>query len=141
MALTTYGTANKVTDRALQIQYTVEGSTIKVGLEERVHWEVHRLCTKTYRYVGMTYAAAKTCRDAMIEKYTRTQRVWTRQSASEYEHADVTNCQADIACVHDEGGMWHVEIQVSENDVEHVAGTKPSSLASLFTWITCDYDE
>lgn len=133
----------RVVDRAKSVRYTVDGSTLKVGAEELVHWEVRRTCTKDYRYIGLTEAAAKACAAAKVEKYTRTSYVWARKTDTGYESAGVQACQADIAAVHDEGDAWHVDVQVSEEDTVHVTGQKPAALADLFAWIerACDYDE
>ena len=71
--------ANKITTKALQIQYT--GVFHKMYLGQPVY-EFHRLATKEYQYVGMTEAAAKACQEAKLAQYTRTFILWNNENGN-----------------------------------------------------------
>ena len=85
--------------------------------------ENHRYATKRFRYVGMTYAAALTCRDAMIENFTRTFQMsvwngdvmggqWQRMTGG-------TMCLADVSPNENEDGSYDVIVNVNEDDVAY----------------------
>ena len=77
--LNSYGNANKVTDTALNVKYSVEmgtmtrkeypegkGSTGGVQYVQTPYYRVTRYATKKYNYVGMDYATAVSCQNAKI---------------------------------------------------------------------------
>lgn len=132
---------NKVTHTALDVRYEAGDFTwgaLPGGLTSPR--EVHRYATKSYSYVGMTLAAAKTCAAAKRNKYTRTRKYWTFETDHFVYHA-ATRCQADISVVHDDGDCYHVDINVNEDDMVCLIGSLPSDLKTLFNLDDVHYDE
>jgi len=83
--------------------------------------EVHRYARKSFRYVGMTYAAAKSCKTDMVSAFTRTfktsfwdgsvnQGQWNTQNGG-------TMVMADVAIVPAGGDAYDVVVRVNEDDV------------------------
>ena len=73
-----YGDDNRVTDTGLVVTYAkrkIYGDwthSAGAGIDHYYEaWEWTRYARKSYRYVGMSRAAAEECRDDMIEMYTR----------------------------------------------------------------------
>lgn len=147
MALfTTYSDENKVTDQALVKRYMTEGTVRMRSGVEVTDWKITRYCSKRYRYVGMTEAAARSCAADKIQMYTRQQLIFASYSpvTGDYTYGATATCQADVAPTHDDGMMWHCDISVNETDVTYYKGTNPPATdaekEALFG-ISCDYDE
>lgn len=85
-----------------------------------------RTRTKTYSYVGLNKATAKSCVDAKRSQYTRTYYYWNningmwrqdRTSNGMYKEL-VANIQASKR----DGSLWDVEIQVNEIAIVYLLG-------------------
>lgn len=157
--LTTWGNWNKVVQTALAVRYTVTQDSVRVSewvkadpdnpestlqlykTYDKTYYRCRRRATKRYSYVGMTEAAAQACASAKAAQYTRDCSV---VSITESEDVDLMGnhptvigtktsktCTSDVAAEHDEGGMWHVAISVSEDD-EKPSLTNPADVAALF---------
>ena len=125
--LTSHSSANRVVDSALVVTYSVsrvsgyweQQSSMGITVASHDHmWEYHRRARKSYRYVGMTEAAAKTCKDAMTSLYTRSTStmewdsfdgIWTTTSGSSIP-------MADVAMSHNDDGSYDVVVNVYEDD-------------------------
>ena len=113
------------------VTYTVSQSEQFSG-----YWIVTRMATKYYRYVGMTYAAAKFCADEKVRQYTR-------DYARVIEHTDETTgeitptvvyakeCKSSIAAQKTTGNMWETVVQVNEYD-EKIAETLVTDPSTYF---------
>lgn len=128
--LTSYGSTNCVVESGLvvryskspvygQWQYAIGVTTVTVGKA----WQYTRTAAKSYRYVGMTYSAAKSCKADMIAKYTRTVKTseWDALSEStehfgESSSDNASILMADVALVCVGGVAWDVVINVNEVD-------------------------
>lgn len=126
--LTSHSDTNVVIEEALTVTYSssiVQGSWSSTSANVTVWYntmrEVHRYARKSFRYVGMTYAAAKACRDAMVT-------LFTREFKTSYWNSDTmgggwndeeggTLPMADVSLTHDEGDAWSVHVRVNEDDV------------------------
>lgn len=125
---TSHSDTNVVVEEALTVTYSqsiIQGrwgyTSANVSGWYSTMRELHRYARKSFRYVGMTYEAAKACRKEMVEKFTRTFK-------TSYWNADVmggawnedeggTVPMADVSLVHDDGDAWSVHVRVSEDDV------------------------
>ena len=130
--LSTYGPSNCVVDCGLVVAYTrrrVYGAwtyltSAATSTTLGCVWAYMRTATKCYRYVGMTYSAAKTCADAMLAKYARASKSseWdgsyhSTAPADRFETVDAgTVPMADVALEHVDGSMWNVVVNVREAD-------------------------
>lgn len=118
--LTSHSTVNKYTKTGLDIRYrheVVDGGNLYT-----------RYVTKAYEYVGMTYAAAMTCKAEKAAQYMRTHRrqeieeVQTSASdgtvSTEYKvkEKSITERLCSISASHGEGDSWNVSISVSETE-------------------------
>ena len=112
--LTSIRSANKVTHVALAIRYAVASKT------KTDKWEVHRYTTKSFSYVGLTEAAAKTAADTIAAGLKRTYYIWQENDEGELDHISVQLMQDEVAAVHDSGPMWRVDVNVNEDDVYYV---------------------
>ena len=117
---------NKVTTKALQVQYVSSFSRRYHSVDV---YESHRIVTKSYSYIGMTEAAAKACQAAKLAQYTRTfiqwynaNGVWKGSSNQKIQ------CVANVSMNQDDGGLWSVSIDVNEDQQQYS------------TWIPIDYD-
>lgn len=120
----THSDANLVIERGLNIHYghtTITGSwSYAAGVSIvtlYTMFECHRYATKSFRYVGMTYAAAKACQEAMKTIFTRDVYVsffntgtWSRQKSGSVLLADISLEPAG-------GDAWDVSVSVNEDDV------------------------
>lgn len=106
--LSAYNDDNKVTHTAL-----------KIWLQEQRQpffpdWHVYqRTVTKSYSYVGMDYATAVSCAYEKQRQY--------QYYEGEYNPALSATLStlvqgANVEAVHDDGAMWHVDINVNVND-------------------------
>ena len=144
MALkTSYSDANVVVEEALTVTYSqsvVQGSwgytSANVSGSYSTMRELHRYARKSFRYVGMTLAAAKACRNEMVGKFTRT-------FNTSYWNADVmggawnedeggTIPMADVSLVHDDGDAWSVHVRVNEDDVRYRKVQEVYDYATVF---------
>ena len=84
-------------------------------------WEAHRYAKQSFRYVGMTKAAADACATAMKTAYTRAIRStrwngavnegeWVRESGGTVVMAEITPTQ-------NPDGSYDVVVNVNEDDV------------------------
>lgn len=126
--LTSHSSANRVVDSALVVTYScslLSGSwsytSANVTGYYQYMWELHRRARKSYRYVGMTYDAAQTCKAAMLALYQRAVRTskwrddvmggqWDRTSAGNVP-------MADVAVAHNDDGSYDVVVNVNEDDM------------------------
>lgn len=141
MALLTTATAdNRAIDTALSKTYArrvVYGTWTKVELNVTTTytkaWEYSRVATKSYRYVGLTEAAAKQIAAYYADYYTRATKVseWDSEDG-EFKHVDGGSVpMATVVPQHEDGGMWSVVISVDEQDTR--LDLSPSrSFATLF---------
>lgn len=141
MALLTTATAdNRAIDTALSKTYArrvVYGTWTKVELNVTTTytkaWEYSRVATKSYRYVGLTEAAAKQIAADYADYYTRATKVseWDSEDG-EFKHVDGGSVpMATVVPQHEDGGMWSVVIFVDEQDTR--LDLSPSrSFATLF---------
>lgn len=123
-------TLNLVINEDLAVRYDVnpayDGSLL-------IGYDVTRVATKSYSYVGMTRAAAAA---AVAEKY----RFYTRDYYVVEGDSSRTlkKCYANIVSRRVEGRMYQVDISINERDVRRVSSV-PGDLDSLFP--TRSYDE
>lgn len=136
-----YSNANKETKNGLCKRYVWTTTREKYGGHEHTIYRITRVCTKTYSYNGLTESDAKQCAQDKIAKYTRQKKGWYYSEEKGWQYQNCQTYQAQICPVHDSGHMWHTDIQVNEKDDVYRADSLPENLESLFTWITCDYDE
>ncbi len=125
-----YGTHNLVIDEGLTVTYSrqkISGSWgwVSANMSGSYSWmnEYHRYATKSFRYVGMTYAAAKACQTAMIAYFERTTKInywYDGCTDGEWKVEDGGSIlMADVRLSHDAGCMWNVSVRVNENDVRY----------------------
>lgn len=128
--LQTYGTHNLVIDEGLTVTYSrqkISGSWgwVSANMSGSYSWmnEYHRYATKSFRYVGMTYAAAKDCQAAMIAYFERTTKIsywYDGCTDGEWKVEDGGRIiMADVRLSHDAGCMWNVCVRVNEDDVRY----------------------
>ena len=128
--LNSYSPANLVVEEGLVVTYSrrkVSGqwSWVAANLSGTHYYmqEYHRYATKAFKYVGMTYAAAKTCRDAMISYFTRSTKIdaWDDSCVNgQWVSKDGGSMlMTSIALTHDDGCMWSVRVRVNEDDVHY----------------------
>ena len=124
--LTSYGANNRVVDSGLVVTYSkrlISGNWGYTSGNMSGYYnymiELHRYARKSYRYVGMTYDAAISCRNAMITYYTRTvyQSEWNGNSANGSWNVvnGGTQVMADISVQHSDDNAWDVVINVNED--------------------------
>lgn len=125
--INSYSAANRVVDTALAIRYSKTRITgvwsftnLSVTTTWTEAWSYMRTATKSYRYVGMTLAAARTCAAEMRTKYQRDTKYskWS-PNATTQEFKDESGgsmAMADVALNRVGGGMYEVVISVNETD-------------------------
>lgn len=120
-----------------------EDGTISVSTD--VWYEMICHSTAGFAYVGMDYATAKACRDAMIAKFTRTKSVWEYKTTVGDGTARIgwvrsgtgaTVQEAEVNLTPTGGHMYEVSVQVDCEDV--IMTTTPSSTS--FAWPACMAD-
>ena len=139
----TYSDANLVVEEALRVVYSkqnVSGSWSYVSANVSGYYnymrEFHRYATKSFRYVGMTHDAAKTCRNAMIKKFTRDvyASIWNGDSMggswTDSKMGEIL--MAEITLAHDEGDSWSVHVRVNEDDVRYRMANADTSVVLIF---------
>ena len=156
--LTTYTAANKIILSGKTRRITCgppstpivsaaksEGGTISVTTD--VWYEMICHSTAAFAYVGMDFATAKNCRDAMITKFTRSKKIWEYKTTYDPETKVIkigwvqsatgaTVQEAEVNLTHVGGHMYEVTVQVDCEDV--VMTTSPSSTS--FSWPACMSD-
>ena len=129
MALkTTYDDSNLVVDEALTVPFSttiIQGNwsytSANVSGWYNAMRECHRYARKRFRYFGMTYSAAKKCRDDMVKLFMRKIMTsywnstamgggWTRSDGGQVP-------MADVSLVHNPDDSWDVNVNVNEDDV------------------------
>lgn len=134
-----YSSANRVVDTELAVTYSktkVYGQwTYQVAIvatETRYEaWSYVRSANKTYRYVGMTKAAADACANDMRQIYLRTQKSSVLSDQLREFVDEITGYvpMADVAVNRVNGGMWEVSVNVRETDARlRFASVTASSL-------------
>jgi len=99
--------------------------------------EVHRYARKSFRYVGMTYDAAKSCKTDMVAAFTRTfktsfwdgsvnQGQWNVQAGG-------TMVMADVSIVPAGGDAYDVLVRVNEDDVRTMKVETTYSYDTVFS--------
>lgn len=131
-----YGQKNQVTSQALAVSYT---SQIKKRGAYGDLYEYHRIASKSYSFVGMDERTARACRDAKEAQYTRTFRQYRSETGALLD-TQLHLCVASVQMAHDDGGMWHVDITVAEDQVQFVYGWELNIVGQLFD-TSLDYDE
>ena len=147
-----YGDANRVIETALHVVYSkriVYGSWDAVAAtggdvlaSYPQMWEIHRIASKSYRYVGMTSEAAQECAAAMKSLYTRAirQSEWQATSSDNYGYGawSIINggsvVTADIAIQHISGSMYDVVVSVNEDDTRCLKYTDTTDADSGTLW-------
>ena len=126
--LNSYGSDNLVIDSGLVVTYSkslVSGgwgyTSANVSGSHDYMWELHRRARQSFRYVGMTYDAAQTCKTAMIAKYTRSFKMslWDGSSmgGSWTDNPAGSMPMAEISVAHNEDGSYDVLVNVNEDDM------------------------
>jgi hypothetical protein len=142
--ITSYSDANLVLEEGLTVTYSrmkISGSWgwVSANLSGTYYYanEYHRYATKAFRYVGMTYAAAKTCRDKMVDYFTRTVRtdVWDDSVTDGQWLVKTLGSQlmTEITLTHDDACMYSVHVRVHEDDVRYTKEGDAVSPESMFT--------
>lgn len=137
-----YSSANRVVDTDLAVTYTktkVYGqwtySISPTATETRYEaWSYIRAANKSYRYVGMTKAAADACANAMRSKYQRTaySSVLSDSLREFVDEVSGSVPMADVAVQRVAGGMWEVVVNVHETDAKmRFASVGASSLFAV----------
>ena len=130
---TTYGSGNLLITAGLVINYSSKmangswtGTSVTASSGSVTYgymWEAHRYARMGFRYFGMTKSAANACRDAMIQKYTRTQHVreWSPTAGTMGDwvtnQSDASVLMSEISVEPNEDGSWDVVVTVNEDDV------------------------
>lgn len=156
--LTTYTDANKIvqsgktrritcgTPSAPTVSATRDGDGA-ITVSTDVWYEMICHSTASFSYVGMDYATASRCRDAMISKFTRTKHVWEYKTTVDKDAGTVkigwvksstgaTVQEAEIDLAPTGGHMYQVSVNVDCEDV--VMTTTPSTVS--FSWPSCMSD-
>lgn len=141
--LTSHSAANLVVEEGLVVTYSrmkISGqwSWVSANLSGTYYYmnEYRRYATKSFRYVGMTYAAAKTCRDAMIKYFTRSVKVdvWDGScTQGKWDSKDGGQViMTSVTLAHDDGCMWSVRVRVNEVDVHYSLEDSVEDCKSVF---------
>ena len=131
MALkTSYSDENIIVEEPLKVTYSTQiisgswgwTSANMSGYYTRMR-ENHRYATKRFRYVGMTHAAALTCRDELIEKFTRNfnMSIWNGD-VTDGEWVSMNGgamCMADVSPEENGDGSYDVIVNVNEDDTKY----------------------
>lgn len=146
--ITQYSSANREVEAALNVIYykrlaqgTWVGTSVVSSTSSVTYSymdEYHRVARKTYKYVGMTEDAAKSCAADMRTLYTRTVRYqkWdpTAGTMGDWEivQATGTEMSAEIVARHVAGDMWETTISVNEDSVFFSKTDTPRSYETIF---------
>lgn len=146
--LPTYGAGNKVVDSGLAVTYSrkrvygewsyVSGTSI---ITIKSAWVYTRCASKSYRYVGMSKAAAESCAAALRSKFQRSTMI-SEWSPDDEDFVDVSGGEmpmAEVSVNYVDGQMYEVAVVVSETDERMRKGA--ASVLSLFAFENArDYD-
>lgn len=141
-----YSNDNKQTRSGLCKRYSYTADLVKFKYGQETEASIHtvycvtRVVTKSYSYNGLSEADAKTCASDKLTKYTNYKKGWYFDKETGFHYEDSAILNAQVAPIHDQGHLWHCDIQVNEKQVEYVIDHLPANLSSLFTDLT-DYDE
>ncbi len=124
----TWSDVNLIIDEALSVNYTntiISGkwgfTAANVSGSYNHMRECHRYAKKSFRYVGLTYAAAKACAAAMRTKFMRsiTSSYWNSDALGGGWTTETNGniLMADVSCTHADGDEWQVVVSVNEDDV------------------------
>lgn len=148
--LNTASDVNRVIDADLHVTYArrvIYGTWTKVMLNVTTTytkaWEYSRVAVKTYKYVGLTNAAARTKEQALNALYTRPTKVseWDGEDG-EFKHVDGGDVpMADIALQHDEGEAYSLVVAVNEQDTRTSLSPNESFTALFATENARTYDD
>lgn len=138
---TSHSDANLVIDEALAVTYSntiIHGSWgwsngLNVTGTFYTMREIHRYARKTFRYVGMTFNAAKACAREMRELFTRDIRASYWNNGSWNIDTAGTILMADVACVHVAADGWDVHVNVNEDDVRYAMVNSSVDIDQLFS--------
>ena len=140
---TSHSSVNRVVDSGLVVTYSktlVSGNwsytSANVSGSYNYMMEYHRRARMSLRYLGMTEAAAKSCKAAMLSAFTRSFKSslwddstmggsWSDSSAGE-------GPMADVAMVHNDDGSYDVVVNVNEDDTRMRKVGESASYATLF---------
>lgn len=145
----TYAANNKVVDSGLAITYSRkrvygEWSYASGASITTIHsaWVYTRCAAKSYRYVGMTKAAAEVCAAALRSKYQRSTMIseWTPGAQDFVDVPGGEMPMAEVSVNYVDGQMYEVAVVVSETDERMRTGA--ASVSVLFASENArDYDE
>ena len=136
--LHSYGLHNQVTSQALSISYTSRAAKW-VASQADYLFEIHRIASKVYSFVGMDERTARACRDDKEAQYTRDLTSYRNENGA-VSFRKTRVCTATIAMTHDDAGMWHVDVTVNEDQVQYGFGWELNTVYQFFD-TTFDYDE
>lgn len=146
--LTTYGAGNKVVDSGLAVTYSrkrvygewsyASGTSI---ITIKSAWVYTRCASKSYRYVGMTKAAAELCATDLRSLFQRNTMI-SEWSPEDQDFKDVEGGEmpmAEISVNYVDGQMYEVAVVVSETDERMRKGA--ANVSALFSAENArDYD-
>ena len=122
-----YDNRNKVESTLLQTIYTSEiidrlgNSNYGTPIMKYTRYR-----TKTYSYIGMNKATAKSCVDAKNAQYTRTYYTWYNKNGLWVQDKTFsgryTELVAGVQASKRDGALWDVEIQVNETAIVYLLG-------------------
>lgn len=139
--LSNYSSANLVITEGKTVSYSqtriygswsyTSGTTVTTYTEA---WEFHRYCSMSFEYVGMTYSAAMSCAEALVEKYTRSFKLseWDSSQGVFVSTSGGSVPMASVAVAYDGGNAYSVRVSVREDDTR-LKRTAPGEVSSLFS--------
>lgn len=136
MLISYWGEQNKVTHRALQVQWLM---SVARTINNTPIREYHRIATKSYSYIGMNEATARACQEAKLAQYTRTFVQWCNERGS-IVMLESRRCVANVVMSHGDGGPWNVDIDVNEDQLQYADSVSPDIPYYMFD-LSLDYDE
>ena len=154
--LNSYGSANRVVTNDKVVTYSMtklEGNwTWFDGVNTHSYywmWEIHRYCTKQYKYVGMDLATAQACAAAKVTLFTRTFKASVyeapalgRGQCNDYDMGK--RCMAEVSIHQTQGHMYEVLINVTEDDSRMRTPDQTTASVDPATFFTAenqrDYD-
>lgn len=118
----------KVTHTALAIRYSL-GAKVN-----DTYYEVHRYTTKSWSYYGLDKTTAINCRNTItgLGYLKRTYYLWHIAANGQPEKDNAIMMVDAVEVVHDDGAMWHVDVQVNEDDVAYT--NNPETDFALLDW-------
>ncbi len=143
MALKTTPTTDlRTIDTDLQVKYTrrriygswTHVSTTVASTTYNQAWEYVRTATKNYRYVGLTYDAARSLADVLEVYYRRSTHVseWDEWNGRFVTVDGGTFSMADVAVQHDEGDAYSVVVSVNEQDTRMMLAISSDAFDVVF---------